>query len=350
MREDEWSGILTERRGVADIDMDALIRVIRPSAKADGSHQIMLPVYNTQVMVTAYPGSRDLSSDALDEALLAVRDRAIDFEMTLSRTRPTSEVSAINDAHGAPVQVSEPTLDLIDKSRHYCEESQGVFDITMGSVTPLWNFHTGQIPEASALAEALRHVDWHMIEVDRAAGTVRLKDPVARIDLGGIAKGYIADALAHVLLEHGCDRAFVNLGGNVLTVGTRPGGAPWRIGIRDPKDPQTLIAVVPVVAKSVVTSGLYERYFEKDGVFYHHILSTRDGMPVKTDIAGATIISDLSLDGDGYSTTLFALGVERALAFVEAHEGLEAIIVDRSDGMHVTSGLADAVTPVKPGR
>ncbi len=331
---------------LSSINMDALIRVIRPSRLQDGAHQLMLPVYNTQVSVKAYPGSARLSDEQLDEALVAVRDLAISFEMNLSRTRADSQVTMLNDAQGAPVALEARTLDLIDVSRHYCEESGGVFDVTMGSVTPLWDFHTGHVPTRAELDEALRHVDWRMIEVDRARGTARLADPVARIDLGGIAKGYIADALAACLREHGCDCAFVNLGGNVLTVGTRPDGAPWRIGIRDPKAPERLIAVVPVTSKSVVTSGLYERCFTKDGVFYHHILSPRDGMPVKTDIGGATIVSDRSLDGDGYSTTLFALGVHDALAFVEERPGLEAVIVDRDDGMHVTSGLAGLVTPV----
>lgn len=328
---------------LSKIDMDALLGVIRPSALADGSHQLMLPVYNTQVSVKAYPGSKGLTPAQLDEALIAVRDTAIEFEHTLSRTRADSEVTRLNDAHGEPVHLSERTLDLIDKSRAYCEASGGVFDVTMGSITPLWDFHKGVVPERAQLDEALRHVGWKMIEVDRAAGMVRLADPQARIDLGGIAKGYIADALAGVLVEHGCDCAFVNLGGNVLTVGTRPDGTPWRIGVRDPKAPEKMRAVLPVVGKSVVTSGLYERNFTKDGVFYHHILSPEDGMPVKTDVGGSTIVSDLSLDGDGYSTTLFALGVEGALEFVENRPGLEAIVIGIDDEVHVTSGLEGKV-------
>lgn len=335
-------------RKLPALDMDALVRAIRPSALQDGSHQLLLPLYNTQVAVKAYPGSNDLSGEEIDRALLAVRDQAVEFEVTLSRTRPESEVSRINDASGEAVAVSLPTLDLIDKSRSYCEQSRGVFDVTMGSVTPLWNFHAGVIPAREELDRALSHVDYRKVEVDRAAGTVRMGDPQARLDLGGIAKGYIADAFAATLRAHGCDRAFVNLGGNVLTLGTRPGGDPWRIGIRDPKAPESLIAVIPVVGKSVVTSGLYERCFTKDGVFYHHILSTADGMPVKTDVGGATIVSDLSLDGDGFSTTLFALGVQGALAFVEERPGLEAIIVDQDDRMHVTSGIRDSVSRVSP--
>ena len=328
---------------LSSLDMDALIHVMRPSGLADGARQLMLPVYNTQVSVKAYPGSGNLSAEKLDEALVALRDLAIEFEMTLSRTRPSSEVSRLNDAHGAWMELSSRTYDLVSKSRAYCEASGGVFDVTMGSVTPLWNFHEGVLPERAALDKALKHVDWRMIECDDGRRAVRLADPQARIDLGGIAKGYIADALAGCLVEHGCDCAFVNLGGNVLTVGSRPDGNPWRIGVRDPKAPEKMRAVLPVVGKSVVTSGLYERNFTKDGVFYHHILNPKDGMPVKTDVGGATIVSDLSLDGDGYSTTLFALGVEGALAFVEAHPNLEAIVIDQDDKVHVTSGLRDSV-------
>lgn len=333
--------------GAPGFDMDSLLRVMRPGVQPDGSHQLMLPVYNTQVSVKAYPGSRGLTGEQLDEALVAARDLAIEFEMTLSRTRPDSEVSRLNGARGEWVELSPRTYDLIDKSRAYCEASGGVFDITMGAVTPLWDFHQGVVPNREALDEALRHVGWRLVECDPQRRAVRLADPEARIDLGGIAKGYIADALAGCLVEHGCDCAFVNLGGNVLTVGTRPGGGPWRIGVRDPKNPERMRAVLPVVGKSVVTSGLYERNFTKDGVFYHHILSPKDGMPVETDVGGATIVSDLSLDGDGYSTTLFALGVEGALEFLEARPGLEGIVIDRDDRVRVTSGLAGSVRVVE---
>lgn len=335
---------------LSSIDLDAVIRLIKPSGVPDGSRQILLPIYNTQVSVKAFPGSRDLSAEELDAALVDLRDTAIDFEMSLSRTRPTSEVSKLNDAHGEWVALSPSTLDLVEKARDYSEASGGVFDVTMGSVTPLWDFHEGVVPAREELDEALRHVDWRMIEVDRVAGTARLADPHARIDLGGIAKGYIADSLADVLRKHGCDSAFVNLGGNVLTVGSKTDGSPWRIGVRDPREPSKMRAVVTAVNRSVVTSGLYERNFTKDGVFYHHILDPKDGMPVKTDVGGATIVSKKSLDGDGFSTTLFALGVEGALAFVEEHPQLEAIVIGTDDAVHLTSGLEGRVQIIEPAR
>ena len=330
-----------------DVDIADIAKLIKPSAAQDGSHVLLLPVFNTQVSVKAFPGSAQLSGERLDAALVAVRDLCLEFELTLSRFRPASEISRLNAAKGAWVDLSARTLELVEKSVAYCEASGGVFDVTMGSATRLWNFHEGVIPERSQLDEALSHVDYRMIEVDRASGRARLTDPQATLDLGGIAKGYIADEMAACLRDHGCDCAFVNLGGNVLTIGSRPDGTPWRIGVRDPKNPETLRAVLPVVGKSVVTSGLYERNFTKDGVFYHHILSPKDGMPVKTDVGGSTIVSDLSLDGDGYSTTLFALGVQGSLAFVESHPELECIIIDTDDNVFVSSGLKDEVRLVE---
>lgn len=330
-----------------DVDIADIARLIKPSVAKDGSHTLLLPIYNTQVSVKAFPGSRNLTGEQLDEALVAVRELALSFELELSRFRPASDISRLNAAKGAWVELGAHALDLLEKSIAYCAASGGVFDVTMGSATSLWDFHEGVIPSREALDAALRHVDYRMIEVDRAASRARLSDPEAIVDLGGIAKGYIADELAACLRAHGCDCAFVNLGGNVLTVGTRPDGTPWRIGVRDPKNPETLRAVLPAAGKSVVTSGLYERNFTKDGVFYHHILSPKDGMPVQTDVAGSTIVSDLSLDGDGYSTTLFALGVAGSLEFVESRPGLECVIIDTNDDVFVSSGLKDAIRLVQ---
>ena len=330
-----------------EMDIAAIAGLIKPSTAQDGSHTLLLPIYNTQVSVKAFPGSQNLSGEQLDGALVDLRDLALSFEMQLSRFRPDSEISRLNAAKGAWVELSPRTLELVERSIAYCAASGGVFDVTMGSATRLWNFHEGVVPTREELDAALTHVDYRKIEVDHDGGRARLTDPQATLDLGGIAKGFIADELAACLRAHGCDCAFVNLGGNVLTVGSRPDGTPWRIGVRDPKSPETLRAVLPVVGKSVVTSGLYERNFTKDGTFYHHILSPADGMPVKTDVGGSTIVSDLSLDGDGYSTTLFALGVQGALEFLEARPELEGIIIDTDDNVYVSSGLKDVVQLVK---
>lgn len=154
-------------------------------------------------------------------------------------------------------------------------------------------------------------------------------DPDAAVDAGGIAKGWIADALVAAMEAHGLSGTIVNLGGNVAVSGTKPTGDPWRVGIRDPRDPSQLIGAVPLVAGSAVTSGVYERCFTApDGTFYHHYLDPRTGRPVETDVAGVTVICEKSIDAEGFSTTLLALGLERGLALARRHpEILQAFFI-----------------------
>ncbi len=155
----------------------------------------------------------------------------------------------------------------------------------------------------------------------------RLDDAAASVDVGGTAKGYIADALGDILLEEGVASFVVNLGGNVLTHGTKPDGKPWMIGLQDPRasrESGKVLGAVPLENASAVTSGTYERFFEKDGKTYHHILDPKTGFPAETDLAGATVIARTSLDAEGYSTTLLALGKERAAAFVQNHPAIMA--------------------------
>lgn len=268
-----------------------------------------------------------------------IQDWCADAEQKISRFIPTSDVSRINRADGKPVEVAQFTWDLIRTSLAYCKRSEGVFDITMGPVCALWDFKRKTIPSRADLDEALTHVGWEQIHLTKQGGRfyVQLDDPHASLDLGGIAKGYFADRLRDLMWTRGIRHGIVNLGGNVVVFGGKPDGSPFRVGIRNPSIPgkthlmDDMSLSVPLTDGSVVTSGPYERYFERDGRVYHHILSTQDGMPVATDLASASIISQRSIDGDGYSTTLFALGCEKALEFVNATPEIEAILI-RSDG------------------
>ena len=186
------------------------------------------------------------------------------------------------------------------------------------------------------MAEAVTHIDYHCIKVE--GNTVTLTDPEARIDLGGIAKGYIADRLKEYLKDEGIEHALIDLGGNMLTLGRRYDGNDFRIGIQKPfADTGTAMAVVSVNDKSVVTSGDYERYFEKDGVIYHHILDPDTGYPVQNDLDQVTIISDQSVDGDALSTTCFAMGLEDGLELIRSLDGIEAVFVTKDGEMHTSS-------------
>ena len=267
------------------------------------------------------------------------RQMCEDYEQMLSATIETSEISRINNAGGEPVEVSDETAGLIEEGIKYGDISDGRFDITIAPATDLWNFTDNEekiLPDPDELAEAVTHIDYHCIKVE--GNTVTLTDPETRIDLGGIAKGYIADRLKEYLKDEGIEHALIDLGGNMLTLGRRYDGNDFRIGIQKPfADTGTAMAVVSVNDKSVVTSGDYERYFEKDGVIYHHILDPDTGYPVQNDLDQVTIISDQSVDGDALSTTCFAMGLEDGLELIRSLDSIEAVFVTKDGEMHTSS-------------
>lgn len=262
----------------------------------------------------------------------AVVERCRSFEQTLSRTIPTSDIGRINAAAGAPVEVAPETAELIARALEYCQASGGLFDITIGAVSSLWDFKQGVVPTQEQIEAALLHVGYACVEVDDQ--TVILADPQAMLDLGGIAKGYVADVLVAQLADAGVTSGYVNLGGNVKVLGTKPDGSPWRVGIRDPHidaSDTDSIARVSLEGGSVVTSGLYERRFEKDGTAYWHILDPRTGYPVQSDLVSATIVSEQSIDGDSLTKPLFMMGQEQALLWAEGQAQLQVLLVGADD-------------------
>ena len=262
------------------------------------------------------------------------------YENMLSRTIEGSDVWNINHAGGEPVEVSEETADLIETALHYAELSDGAFNITLAPISIIWDFqnNTGTLPEDEEIKEALKHTNLQAISVD--GNTVTLADPDAAIDLGGIAKGYIADRVKDLLLSEGYDSALINLGGNVLTVGVKPDGNLWKIGIRKPfGETEETCAVLSVDDQSVITSGTYERYFEVDGKIYHHILDPETGYPVDNGLTSVTILTDLSVDGDALSTACFVLGVDEGMELIESLDYAEAMMINEDGEMFYSSGF-----------
>lgn len=289
---------------------------------------------------TLYAATDDES--ILDE-VLAWCDRC---EFLFSRVAPTSELFRLNKAAGLPTDVDPELAGLIETAQSYCRRTDGLFDITMGSVTQLWDFKTRFVPSPADVAAALQHVDYRTVSVDGT--TVRLNDPSACIDLGGIAKGFIADGMLALLRQRGVEHALVNLGGNVAVMGGKPDGDSWTIGIRKPIPSNTLplldsFATVAIKNGSVVTSGVYERAFKEKGVLYHHILDPHTGLPAQTDLLSATVVSRASLDADGYTTALIIMGADRALAFAENDPAIEAIFVTHEGDVLATSGIGTDV-------
>lgn len=261
------------------------------------------------------------------------------YEQLLSPTISSSEISRINEANGSPVEVSDETAELIRLGIQYGELSGGKFDITIAAAADLWDFRDNEekrLPDPDKLAEAVTHIDYHSIHVD--GNTVTLTDPEAKIDLGGIAKGYIADRLKEYLESQGVEHALINLGGNMLAVGGRYDGTDFEIGLQEPfaKD-GTVMAVLPVSDKSVVSSGNYERCFEKDGRIYHHILDPDTGYPIDNGLTQVTIISELSVDGDALSTTCYALGLKEGMELIQSLDGIEAVFVTEDQQIHTSS-------------
>ena len=259
-------------------------------------------------------------NDSQDESLIdTCFDMANTYEHYFSRTLKGSDIYNINHANGAPVEVHDETAELIRYGIAFGDLSGGVFDISIGALTDLWDIpnNNGTIPAQSQIDAALATVDYRQITVD--GNTVTLGNPDAALDLGGIAKGYVADRMREYLNANGACEGFINLGGNVLTLGQKANDEPYHIGIRKPfgEDGETITAV-DVTDRSIVTSGRYERYFEKDGHIYHHILDPKNGYPYDNGLNGVTILSDSSMVGDALSTICFALGQEKGTEFLSS--------------------------------
>jgi thiamine biosynthesis lipoprotein len=264
----------------------------------------------------------------------------------------TSGVVAINEQAGiAPVKVRADLLEVLEKALHYAALSNGAFDPTVGPLVQLWGIGTDsqRIPGDEEIARALELVNWRDVVIARGAGTVFLRWKGMALDLGGIAKGYAGDEAARIAREANVKRALVDLGGNIVTLGWRhqkkKEPLPWRIGIQNPISGRgTYIGVLTVHDASVVTSGVYERYFESNGKRYHHILSTANGYPVENGLLSVTIVTAGSTDADALSTAVFTLGFERGKALIDSIPETEAIFVFNDRSVRITGGLAGIFT------
>lgn len=285
---------------------------------------------DTVIMLTAYVEDAQVLNDAMAECGR--------YEALLSRTVEGSDVWRINHAQGHPTRVSGDTVTLLRAAMEVSALSGGAFDVTIAPVSTLWDFTSGAavLPDAEAIAAAAALVDYTKIEID--GDTVTLPAGMM-IDLGGIAKGYIADAVKGYLADRGVESAVLSFGGNIVTIGLKPDGSCWKVGVQDIDKPTgEYMLVAKNFGGSTVTSGIYERGFELDGAYYHHILDTATGWPVQNELASVTIFSDSSMWGDALSTAAFALGTEGGTALIEGIDGVEALFIAKDRSLHGTSG------------
>lgn len=285
---------------------------------------------NTVVTITIYDSS-DVS--LLDNAL-ALCDT---YENLFSRTRETSELYQINQ--GLKRELSPETEELLEIALSYNRLSNGLFEPSIGPVSSLWDFHAENptVPEDALIQAALPLVNAENLHLSNHTITM---DTGMMLDLGAISKGYIADRIKEYLIEQGVKSAVIDLGGNVLCIGSRPDGTPFQIGIRQPfQDTNTAAAVLSITDQSVVTSGIYERCFEQDGILYHHLLDPNTGYPCNNELASVTIICDRSVDGDALSTSCFLMGMEQGMELIDSLPDVYAIFITREGELTYSEGF-----------
>lgn len=276
-----------------------------------------------------------------ETALQKASDKIKALEAMLSVTNEESEIFALNNANGDQISISPDTSFLIKRSLEINEDVNGAFDITLYPVSKEWGFTTGsyKVPSQARIDELLAHVGSENIILDTEGNYVSLTNG-ANIDLGGIAKGYAGSCAADIIKSEGVTSALLNMGGNVKTIGTKPDGSSWKVGIQDPNDSTKLVGTVEVADKAVVTSGGYERYFEDEkGNIYWHILDPTTGYPVKTDILSVTVIGNNGTTCDALSTSLFVMGTEKSTAYLKAHSDYNAVIVSNNSTLYITEGI-----------
>lgn len=266
------------------------------------------------------------------------------LEHELSVTEPSSKIYEINNASGEPVELvqqkasndvgdTSDTSALLKESVYISKLTDGAFDISIYPIVKAWGFTEDEfrVPTEEEIKELLNMVGYESIIINDATGSAGVQIPAGfMIDLGGIAKGYAADRVRDILVESGVKNAIINLGGNVLTLGSNPGLGDWKIGIKNPLSDGDIATTVTANNKAVVTSGSYERYFEKDGVRYWHILDPKTGYPAKSGIASVTIIADSSTYADAMSTASFVMGVDKTEELYRQCGDFDYVIVTES--------------------
>lgn len=292
------------------------------NAQAEWFRRVDDGIMTTRIVVELWDENDAHANAAID----AVLDEMRRIDETMSTYKPTSEVSKVNaEAAKHPVKITRELFDLLKKAVEFSRITDGAFDITYASVGYMYNFREHVKPDEAQIKKALPGVDYHHLIFDDKNLTIRFSQPGVRIDLGGIAKGYVVDRGIAILQARGISHALVNAGGDSRIIGDRF-GKPWIVGIRHPDDANRVIARIPLVDTALSTSGDYERYFDEGGVRYHHIIDPKTGHSA-SKVRSATIMAPTATQTDGLSKTAFVLGPEKAMEIYNRMDDVDAILV-----------------------
>ena len=310
-----------------------------------------LPIVKEPTSITETMLHTVVQMQVYHEGVEDVMQEAIDYmaemETLLSTNVEGSDVYRINRNAGIePVEVQPETMEIIKRSIQIAEESDGLFDISIGVLTDLWQIGSddARVPEESEIIEAVNLIDYEKISIDEENMTVMLEEEGMSLELGGISKGYIGSGIVEIFEENNITTAIINLGGNVVVMGTSPSNEDgWNVGVQDPDEVRgEIVGTQRVINAAIVTSGIYERYLEVDGTKYHHIMDPRTGYPLDNEISGVTVFAPTSFDGDSYSTALFLMGIEEGIEFINSKDGFEVAYVDKEGGVHLSAGIQDS--------
>lgn len=293
---------------------------------------------DTYMTVKAYGSNGDAAVDA------AV-DEINRLDALLSTGKKDSEIGQINANNGG--QLSEDGAILMERSLELYKSTNGAFDVAIYPVMKAWGFTDGnyQVPDADTLKATLELVDPSLIDYDKETSTVSFKKDGVQIDLGGIAKGYTSSRIMDIYKEKGVTSGLVNLGGNAQVFGTKPDGSLWRVAVQSPDSEDEYLGVLETKDKAIITSGGYERYFEKDGVTYHHIIDPSTGYPADNGLISVTIVSADGTLADGLSTSLFVMGKDKATDYWKAHsDEFDMILLTDDEKLYVSEGIKDSFT------
>lgn len=295
----------------------------------------------TIASITVAASSKEKAKKAIDAAFKEL-DR---LERLLNYYDKDSELTMINrNAAIKPTIVSADTIDIIEKALFVSENTNGAFDITMGPIISLWDFKEKKIPDKKKLNEKLSLVGHKNITLNKKDKTVFLKKKGTEINLGGILKGYAADSAAEILKKNGIKSGIIAVAGDIKTFGIKPDGKAWVVGIQNPrasKGSNEIIGTVSINGQAISTSGDYERFFEKNGKRYHHLLSPKTGFPAG-DCRSVTIITDKAAYADAFATGLFILGLEKGMAILKKL-GFEGVFIDKNGKIYITEGIKDKI-------
>ncbi|NMB41735.1 MAG: FAD:protein FMN transferase [Firmicutes bacterium] len=307
-----------------------------------GPHQKTVFIMDTSVDIVVHGASKKQAKLVMEKAVSKMEQ----LEKILSGHISGSDVSRINEAAGrAPVKVRSETIYAVRKALKIAELSKGAFDPTVGPLLELWGWGTEKlrVPSTEEINKVLPLVDYKAVKIDENSSTIFLTKPGMKLDLGGIAKGYIVDQGQEAVKEMPFKAMFINAGGDISIPRNKPSGEKWTIAIQSPHDPQSWAAVLEIEKGCVATSGGYERYFEEDGEIYHHILDPKKGVPGKK-VAGVTVVAPDAAWADALATATFILGKQEGMQLLESLEGVEGVIIDNQGEVQVSTGLKDNIT------